>query len=62
MWSEGVSGDSVDHWGGAALIGAIYNLPMLAAGDKIGAQFVASTAALGYSGIPNTAESPWDRD
>ena len=57
----GVSGDTVDHWGGAALIGAIYNLPMLGAGDKIGAQFVASTAALGYSGIPNTAESPWDQ-
>ena len=59
--AEGVSGDNVDHWGGAALIGAIYNLPMIAAGDKIGAQFVASTAALGYSGIPNTAESPFDQ-
>ncbi len=57
----GVSGDTVDHWGAAALIGATLNLPMLGAGDKVGAQAVWSTAALGYSGIPNTAQSPWDQ-
>lgn len=57
----GVSGDSVDMWGGAALAGATYNLPQIAPGDKIAGQVVYSYAALGYSGISNTAWSPYDQ-
>ena len=57
----GVSGDSIDMWGGAALAGAAYYLPQIAVGDKLAAQVVYSYAALGYSGIPNTAWSPYDQ-
>ncbi len=57
----GVSNDTIDHWGGAALLGASVNLPSFGAGDRAGAQAVVSSAALGYSGIPNTAQSPWDQ-
>jgi hypothetical protein len=57
----GVSGDSLDMWGGAALAGVTYNLPQIAPGDKVAAQVVYSYAALGYSGISNTAWSPYDQ-
>jgi len=43
------------------LAGATANLPWLGAGDKIAVQGVYSHAALGYSGIPNTAFSPGDQ-
>jgi Porin subfamily len=57
----GVSGDTTDIWGYAALAGATINLPWVGNGDKIAAQAVYSRAALGYSGIPNTAWSPGDQ-
>lgn len=57
----GVSGDTINHWGGAVLAGATVNLPALGAGDRIGGQVVASSAALGYSGIVNTVQSPYDQ-
>lgn len=57
----GVSGDSLNLWGGAMLAGATYNLPEIAAGDRVAGQAVFSHAALGYSGISNTAWSPYDQ-
>ena len=57
----GVSGDLLDMWGGAVLAGATYNLPSLAIGDKVSAQVVYSHGALGYSGLTNTAWSPFDQ-
>jgi hypothetical protein len=57
----GVSGDTTDIWGYAFLAGATVNLPSLGDGDKIALQGVYSHAALGYSGIPNTALSPGDQ-
>jgi hypothetical protein len=57
----GVSGDSLNVWGGAALVGATYNLPQIAQGDKVAGQVVYSHAALGYSGLSNTAWSPYDQ-
>ena len=57
----GVSGDTLDKWGGAALAGVTYNLPQIAPGDKLTGQAVYSYAALGYSGISNTAWSPYDQ-
>ncbi len=57
----GVSGDSLNLWGGAALAGVTYNLPEIAPGDKVAGQAVFSYAALGYSGISNTAWSPYDQ-
>jgi hypothetical protein len=57
----GVSSDSIDLWGYAVLAGLSVNLPQIAPGDKIAAQGVYSHAALGYSGIPNTALSVTDQ-
>jgi hypothetical protein len=57
----GVSSDSIDLWGYAVLAGVIFNIPQLGAGDKVAAQAVYSHAALGYSGIPNTALSVNDQ-
>jgi hypothetical protein len=57
----GVSGDTTNTWGGAVLAGVTFNLPSLGAGDRIGAQGVFSHAALGYSGIVNTAQSFFDQ-
>ena len=57
----GVSGDTADIWGYAVLAGATFDLPSLGAGDKVALQGVYSHAALGYSGIPNTAWSPGDQ-
>ena len=57
----GVSGDKINLWGYAVLAGATANLPWLGNGDKVAVQGVYSHAALGYSGIPNTAFSPGDQ-
>jgi hypothetical protein len=57
----GVSGDTADIWGYAVLAGVVVNLPSLGGGDKVALQGVYSHAALGYSGIPNTAWSPGDQ-
>ena len=57
----GVSSDSIDLWGYAILAGATFNLPQFGPGDHVAAQAVYSHAALGYSGIPNTALSVSDQ-
>ena len=57
----GVSGDTINLWGYALLAGATANLPWLGPGDQVAVQGVYSHAALGYSGIPNTAFSPGDQ-
>jgi Porin subfamily len=57
----GFSGDAIDLWGYGLLAGATFNLPALGTGDKVAAQGVYSHAALGYSGISNTALSPGDQ-
>ena len=57
----GVSSDSINIWGYALLAGVTVNTPQLGAGDRIAAQAVFSHAALGYSGIPNTALSADDQ-
>jgi len=57
----GVSDDSTDIWGYAALAGVTFNLPSLAQGDYVAAQAVYSHAALSYSGIPNTPLSVVDQ-
>jgi len=57
----GVSGDTINLWGGAALAGATVNLPSVGPGDRLAAQLVYSRAALGYSGIPNTPLSLFDQ-
>ena len=57
----GVSNDTTDIWGYAALGGVTINLPSLGVGDYIAAQGVYSRAALSYSGIPNTPLSVVDQ-
>jgi hypothetical protein len=57
----GVSDDSTDIWGYAALAGVTFNLPWLAQGDYVAGQAVYSRAALAYSGIPNTPLSVVDQ-
>jgi Porin subfamily len=57
----GVSGDTINLWGYAALAGATVNLPWVGPGDRVAAQGVFSRAALGYSGIPNTPLSLFDQ-
>jgi hypothetical protein len=57
----GVSGDTINLWGYAALAGVTVNLPWVAPGDRVAAQGVFSRAALGYSGIPNTPLSLFDQ-
>ncbi|HLW93278.1 MAG TPA: porin [Roseiarcus sp.] len=57
----GVSSDTINVWGYAFLGGVTVNLPQIAPGDRVAAQVVYSHAALGYSGIPNTALSAGDQ-
>jgi len=56
----GVSGDSTNRWGGAVLGGVTVNLPT-GGGDHLALQGVYTHGALGYSGLNNTAWSPFDQ-
>ena len=56
----GLSGDSTDRWGEALLGGVTLNLPG-GGGDRVAVQGVYSHGALGYSGLNNTAWSPFDQ-
>jgi hypothetical protein len=58
---KGAFGDIADIWGYGLLAGVTVDLPALGAGDRLALQGVYSHAALGYSGIPNTAWSAGDQ-
>ena len=54
----GLSGDSTDRWGEGLLGGLTFNVP---GGDRVAFQGVYTHGALGYSGLNNTAWSPFDQ-